>query len=128
MAFAWTCPFCNRDATINELDYSTQSHSFEQRNKYSTDVRATTNFIICPNPNCREFTVTTIVGIWDNGWVEYARFQLIPQTEMKVFPEYVPEAIRGDYEEACLIRHLSPKASATLSRRCLKECSRFLER
>ena len=36
------------------------------------------------------------------------------------FSEYVPEAIRRDYEEACLIRILSPKASATLSRRCLQ--------
>jgi hypothetical protein len=35
-------------------------------------------------------------------------------------PEYIPVAIREDYEEACLIRSLSPKASATLSRRCLQ--------
>jgi hypothetical protein len=32
----------------------------------------------------------------------------------------VPQAIREDYGEACLIRDLSPKASATLSRRCLQ--------
>jgi hypothetical protein len=37
-----------------------------------------------------------------------------------VFPEYVPAVIRQDYEEACLIVSLSPKASATLSRRCLQ--------
>jgi len=38
----------------------------------------------------------------------------------KVLPEFVPSAIRNDYEEACLIASLSPKASATLSRRCLQ--------
>lgn len=32
----------------------------------------------------------------------------------------VPQAIRDDYVEACNIRELSPKASATLSRRCLQ--------
>ena len=32
----------------------------------------------------------------------------------------MPEAIRNDYEEACTIVTLSPKASATLSRRCLQ--------
>jgi Domain of unknown function (DUF4145) len=39
---------------------------------------------------------------------------------MKVFPDYVPPPILADYREACLIRDLSPKASATLSRRCLQ--------
>ncbi len=36
------------------------------------------------------------------------------------FPEYVPLAIRQDYEEANTILKLSPKASATLSRRCMQ--------
>jgi len=39
---------------------------------------------------------------------------------IKIFPECIPAAIRRDYEEAYLIRTLSPKASATLSRRCLQ--------
>ena len=36
------------------------------------------------------------------------------------FPEYVPVQIRSDYEEAYAILSISPKASATLSRRCLQ--------
>ncbi|TIM24490.1 MAG: DUF4145 domain-containing protein [Mesorhizobium sp.] len=35
-------------------------------------------------------------------------------------PGFIPEPLRNDYYEACLIRDLSPKASATLSRRCLQ--------
>ncbi|WP_223851285.1 MULTISPECIES: DUF4145 domain-containing protein [Cupriavidus] len=35
-------------------------------------------------------------------------------------PDYVPHPIVEDYNEACLIQSLSPKASATLSRRCLQ--------
>ena len=35
-------------------------------------------------------------------------------------PDFIPLAIRQDYEESCLIRDLSPKASATLARRCLQ--------
>ncbi len=35
-------------------------------------------------------------------------------------PDWLPKPIRDDYEEACLIRDLSPKASATLSRRALQ--------
>jgi len=47
-------------------------------------------------------------------------WSLIPPSASKHFPDYVPQAIREDYGEACLIRDLSPKASATLSRRCLQ--------
>ena len=39
---------------------------------------------------------------------------------MKQLPKYVPQPIVQDYEEACLIAELSPKASATLARRCLQ--------
>lgn len=35
-------------------------------------------------------------------------------------PEYIPAAIRSDYLEAIAIVDLSPKASATLARRCLQ--------
>lgn len=38
----------------------------------------------------------------------------------KPFPDYIPAAILQDYNEACAIAKLSPKASATLSRRCLQ--------
>lgn len=44
----------------------------------------------------------------------------MPASSATPFPDYVPLAIRQDYEEACAIRDLSPKASATLSRRCLQ--------
>jgi hypothetical protein len=35
-------------------------------------------------------------------------------------PDYIPQPLRDDYYEACRIRDLSPKASATLARRCLQ--------
>jgi hypothetical protein len=46
--------------------------------------------------------------------------RLIPESAAKPQPEYIPESLREDYLEACRIRDLSPKASATLSRRCLQ--------
>ncbi|MBV6787527.1 DUF4145 domain-containing protein [Xanthomonas campestris pv. uppalii] len=51
---------------------------------------------------------------------ELGRWQLRPNSSAKVFPNYIPKPIREDYEEACLIRDLSPKAAATLARRCLQ--------
>lgn len=45
---------------------------------------------------------------------------LHPKSLAKQFPEYIPKSIREDYEEAYSILSLSPKASATLARRCLQ--------
>ena len=49
-----------------------------------------------------------------------SEWQLIPDSKVKSFPDYIPQPIRTDYEEVYLIKDLSPKASATLSRRCLQ--------
>jgi hypothetical protein len=48
------------------------------------------------------------------------QWTLKPRSGAKPLPAYIPKAIHDDYEEACLIVALSPKASATLSRRCLQ--------
>lgn len=44
----------------------------------------------------------------------------MPRSRAKPQPDYIPKQIRDDYLEACLIANDSPKASATLSRRCLQ--------
>jgi hypothetical protein len=59
-----------------------------------------------------------------NSWT-YTRkpieeWQLRPKSLAKPFPAYISKAILDDYKEACLIVSDSPKASATLSRRCLQ--------
>jgi Domain of unknown function (DUF4145) len=48
------------------------------------------------------------------------KWNLIPSGIAKPFPDYIPKQILEDYNEACDIRDLSPKASATLCRRCLQ--------
>jgi hypothetical protein len=47
-------------------------------------------------------------------------WSLIPSARVRQFPDYIPDALLADYREACEIRDLSPKASATLSRRVLQ--------
>ena len=37
-----------------------------------------------------------------------------------VLPDYIPEPIKTDYLEACAILDASPRAAATLARRCLQ--------
>jgi hypothetical protein len=125
-ALHWTCPYCDRDTTLTDT-FSTNYFSLLINN--NDGLRAFhTLLIVCPNPHCRKFTLTIQMyeltrlanGATSEGTVVLQTWKLIPPSSAKVFPEYVPKPIRDDYVEACLIRELSPKASATLSRRCLQ--------
>ena len=81
----------------------------------------------CQNQECREVSLTFVltkavsdqVGNLRRG-PEIARWLLLPEPSGKPQPEFIPIALRTDYLEACRIRDLSPKASATLARRCLQ--------
>lgn len=126
--FAWTCPFCGHDSVVTESNLHRQTTILTKDNKHGQRA-AIISFIVCPNPECKEFTLivsltktqlsSDIAEILEPV-VMIKEWKLIPPSEAKVFPDYVPKSIRNDYEEAYLIRDLSPKASATLARRCLQ--------
>lgn len=119
--FNWTCPYCNRDSTITGFNYSCSIHSFDHNNKDGA-LELITEVIVCPNDACKEYSITGILKRSNSNLFEPAilQWQMKPQSFATPFPDYVPAPIRADYEEACLIRDLSPKASATLSRRCIQ--------
>lgn len=127
MAFLWTCPYCNRNATIIDSNFSIGFHKFEHNNK-DGNLLIRTTATVCPNEDCKEFTISASLFNAEansgRGWSAIGQpllhWNLKPQSQARVFPSYIPKAIREDYQEACLIRDLSPKASATLSRRCLQ--------
>jgi hypothetical protein len=84
-------------------------------------------YTVCPNPECKLTTISLAFGnaimhtdypTWYGG--NPKRLRLRPATYAHPIPEYVPEAIRDDYAEACAILDLSPKAAATLARRALQ--------
>lgn len=100
-----------------------------QRSKLDS-VAIVASSISCPNPNCRELSLSVALHKYglshgDHGsWVvkggAIQTWQLMPRSRAKPQPAYIPIGIRKDYEEACLILGDSPKASATMSRRCLQ--------
>lgn len=128
MSFPWHCPFCGHDVTIGDENHTAKQDTFDNNNKLGT--QAVTWFAItCPNPKCREYSFSVTIHDWGppskSGGVYDTRtlrqsWQLVPAANMKILPDYLPEPIVADYKEACLIAALSPKASATLSRRCLQ--------
>ena len=123
--FSWTCPYCGRATTITDSNFSSEVHFFTIGNK-DGDLGLKTTVISCPNDGCLEYTITGSLhkAMWKDSYRIYGnpllKWTLKPNSLGKQFPTYIPKAIIADYDEACIIRDLSPKASATLSRRCLQ--------
>jgi hypothetical protein len=122
--FNWECPHCQHHVTIT----TTETYGELILRGDNADGRhvLASQFIVCPNDECKKFTLE--VDLYESqyesgtetliGHVKHWR--LVPNSTAKVFPEYIPAPITEDYTEACLIKDDSPKASATLSRRCLQ--------
>lgn len=122
-SFSWCCPYCNHNATITDSQYSASNHTFAHNNSFDTVLLLRTMVTVCPNINCREFEISAILGHRTprgNITEELMSWRLKPDSNAKPLPNYIPKAIVEDYREACLIRELSPKSSATLARRCLQ--------
>lgn len=124
--FNWTCPYCNRNATITDSNYSESIFYFNDDNK-DGNLGLKTKSITCPNSACREYTILAslhkVIVVGNNRHITnetLLKWTMKPNSSAKPFPNYIPQPIISDYNEACLIRDLSPKASATLSRRCLQ--------
>ena len=125
--FNWNCPHCERAVTITDERRSSDMHTLRIENAEGRRTLSTT-FFVCPDPECRKFTLSATLS---ESHFDQARnhekiikvlqsWALIPASSGRNFPDYIPEAIRSDYLEACAIKALSPKASATLARRCLQ--------
>jgi len=113
------------------VNTSTSRHEFDHGNKQG-DLILDNRVIVCPNPDCREYTI--VAALYGAEVVNpynaprylcpieppLATWTLKPKSGARPFPAYIPKPILDDYNEACLIANDSPKASATLSRRCLQ--------
>lgn len=105
-----TCPYCNTTYLANPELADETTVSFQNSSHYSLHIFE----FKCPT--CDKVNVFLISGSdWDSSFA----FHYPPATAMHL-PVYIPEAIRQDYLEAIQIADLSPKASATLARRCLQ--------
>lgn len=124
---SWACPYCNQIATITENDVSTSVHLFNLSNKEGRELWLDTDIVVCPNTKCREYCIEAtlwktevVYGATQRMKEALLAWTLRPKSKAKALAAYIPEAIANDYEEACLILSDSPKASATLARRCLQ--------
>jgi len=92
--------------------------------------------IASANPDCLRLQID--VAIIGGALASHGKFyvpssgetlqvtRILPDSLARPQPEFIPSPLREDYSEAWKIRDLSPKASATLSRRCLQGMIRDL--
>ena len=115
------CPYCFHSVAISKDTVAKHHPCFlfpackEEFN--SSYVESCIEVIFYKCSNCGEYTIA-ING--KGSKVSDIRTVVRPISKAKHYPDYIPESIRKDYEEAYAILNLSPKASATLSRRCLQ--------
>lgn len=122
----WVCPHCEHAAFVVSAN-TTSGSVASTLDSADGPWLAFVHYVACPNPACRLTTIHITIGNGakaPNGYLnwtgEQQRMRFRPPTYARPIPEYVPQAIREDYREACAILDLSPKAAATLARRALQ--------
>lgn len=125
------CPYCDSTFPLVKETYRRWQPSFEHSDSpiwrpdvpYSQQITSSSQINLCfyKCPTCSGITIT---AKGSGSATRDLDMNLLPNSFATQFPDYVPESIRKDYSEACAIVNLSPKASATLSRRCLQSLIR----
>lgn len=115
MTESFDCPYCQSAFALHSgTYYITNLDSTGAYCPISNSTVMHIELFVCPK--CDHITIKA----QGRGRLAFPETPILPKSLAKQFPNYVPEVIRNDYEEACSIVNLSPKASATLSRRCLQ--------
>lgn len=124
----WKCPYCGHAQIVTNETFDVAQIRIRNDLSKHGPIGSHVTTIVCSNADCKEITlrVFLIKGAIDERF--NFRFtddvlhswSLLPESNAKPQPGYIHEAIVEDYKQACRIRDLSPKASATMSRRCLQ--------
>ena len=122
----WQCPYCGSFQVLQEHNNFNigKTHNLTFMSKYNK-IGVQLFSIACLS--CKELTIKLSLNKIGEYSAEYAEFKnsikswsLMPDSRAKPQPDYIPKHIITDYEEACKIADLSPRASAILARRCLE--------
>lgn len=131
MSFNWLCPYCNYAQVVTNNKIRTCDADLRMNEQKEGPLGGLLIAIGCSNSKCLKTTIRLVIrNLTTSEYRVVFHFDaemppifnqiIIPAGNAKPQPEYIPAPIREDYYEACKIRDLSPKASATLIRRCLQ--------
>lgn len=125
---SWQCPYCNSHQIFSEENLHSTFQVLEVGDTEYGVVGITLVALRCVRVDCNRLKLdvyldNTNLDHWSQTYSskEHIRYwAILPDSKAKPQPDYIPKSIRDDYVEACLIVDRSPKASATLLRRCLQ--------
>lgn len=128
----WKCSFCGHAQVICDERYHHESNEISVDGWLNGAPILVFEAIVCANNDCLKLTLEVSLATRKDisrgkpysvsmpTTTIHNKWSLLPQSSAKPLPDYIPDVLRRDYEEACRIRDLSPKASATIIRRCLQ--------
>lgn len=130
----YVCPYCGlqqvfttENDDVCHTGYS-KTLTKSMRSKYSV-ADYSVHSIKCANKICGKISVVALHSDYNEvlkegrSWLGVPvlpQIDILPSYTFINFPSYVPEQIRTDYAEGVGIIEMSPKAAATLFRRCLQ--------
>ena len=124
----WKCPYCGHaQVVIEETFDQTDVVISSELSKYGK-IGGRIISIVCSNGDCKEIALNFYLhevapnpnGRWKLTENVHHSWPLLPESSAKPQPDYIPEPIVENYNQACRIRNLSANASAAMSRRCLQ--------
>jgi hypothetical protein len=140
----FVCPHCNTPCPLTEQNHSSQSQRAplnltgfgDQPRTGLNQFNLLTRLYTCTNQACglssivfevrTDYTEPRGNSLSEEPTMIRGRLiktlQLVPPPKAKTrqWPAMVPAVVKQDYDEAYLIRDISPRASAALARRCLQ--------
>jgi hypothetical protein len=124
----WVCPYCRHAQVVTEDRHDWDLTSISVKECAVGDLAYGVESTVCANAECKKLSLEFFLvsrGRWKpgggfeiNGVIQ--KWRLLPSSFAQPQPDYIPESLQRDYEEACAIRDLSAKASATITRRCIQ--------
>lgn len=127
MRFNWSCPHCHRPQVATDANFYESEIPLQIGKLDIGPVSVRLKSFACLNPDCAKLTLAAGLhrrvntgGYWLLEDNPIASWRLVPESTAIPQPDYIPKALTESYSEGCKIRDLSPKASATMARRCLQ--------
>jgi hypothetical protein len=134
---SWTCPHCGTVATLQAPDIKSGTGSAMMKTAPDNEgIALKWHAVKCPSKKCGKYVLDVwakfaTAVLYQGGsrtgeividdarpfGIGHVRFE--PRIGLPL-SAHVPKVVKDDYEEACLIKDLSPKAAATLCRRALQ--------
>ena len=115
------CPYCGIPLSNRQNRQSYRfTHNGSLVSPYSPNSLPEQTEYIISHYVCPDCNNIMVIFTGNGEFTKGINKVIVLNSTAKQFPDYIPLQIRNDYVEAYEIRQLSPKASATLARRCLQ--------